>query len=574
MKKTLLDFPIYYINLSRDFEKKTLLEAQLKNSNGLVTRVEGIDGKSVENELREKGLFKNSKKHAWDSEEMTAGEMGCLLSHLKIFESTVDENSDDYILVVEDDANFSLWKNTVAENFVLETYILHDCIQLSFTMAKHNLDYIDKKCNEISIPYYEDWNQRVKENHPWGFAWTTTCYLVSKDARRRVLDRFNNSATQGFLRPADFYIYETLQTVTLVPPIVSQHNFTIMKSSIQSCVDHHLVSNNFVTNKFYKKKLVLVSIYFGKIPEYFYLFLDTIKDKDFDFVFVTDQVLDRKTLPINFNYIFMTLSDLNQNVSELLGEDVKLKGFYKLVDLKPLFGSIVKLYIDLKYEYWAWSDIDMLFGDVTSYLNTKPGYDVYSFGKSTFGPLTIFSVEKYIDIYKHIPRYADILNNPSICKIDEMWFFDQFQDLVEGKIYYDINQPIYYDSRCKSLQNVVEDKRITSLFVFEWRNKDCGILWDMKEKILKGERSWVWKYEIKNGKLYFQNNEIAFSHMTILKKYKAIVDVLKLCKPLSCFQLCFQVNVKEQFLADQEIYSYNVYEIYNKFIDFEIKIKV
>lgn len=570
MKKTLLDFPIYYINLSRDFEKKTLLEAQLKNSNGLVTRVEGIDGKSVENELREKGLFKNSKKHAWDSEEMTAGEMGCLLSHLKIFESTVDENSDDYILVVEDDANFSLWKNTVAENFVLETYILHDCIQLSFTMAKHNLDYIDKKCNEISIPYYEDWNQRVKENHPWGFAWTTTCYLVSKDARRRVLDRFNNSATQGFLRPADFYIYETLQTVTLVPPIVSQHNFTIMKSSIQSCVDHHLVSNNFVTNKFYKKKLVLVSIYFGKIPEYFYLFLDTIKDKDFDFVFVTDQVLDRKTLPINFNYIFMTLSDLNQNVSELLGEDVKLKGFYKLVDLKPLFGSIVKLYIDLKYEYWAWSDIDMLFGDVTSYLNTKPGYDVYSFGKSTFGPLTIFSVEKYIDIYKHIPRYADILNNPSICKIDEMWFFDQFQDLVEGKIYYDINQPIFYDSRCKALQNVVEDNKVTSLFVFGWKNKDCGIFWDMKEKILKGERSWVWKYETKDGKLYFQNNEIAFSHMTILKKMKAVIDILNLCIPLSYFQILFQINIEEHLLTEKDICAKNVYEIYEKFINIEV----
>ena len=565
----LFDFPIYYINLSRDNEKNALLQGQLKNLN--VNRVEAIDGKSIEKELREKGgFFDKSKKHTWSNEEMSASEMGCLLSHLKIFESTVDENSVDYILIVEDDANFLLWKNNTAEDFLVKNYFLHECIQLSFVMTGNNLDYIYKKSTADNlVPYFENWNERVKQNHPWGFAWTTSCYLISKNARKCVLERFKKRTMQDMLRPADFYIYETIpQTVTLIPPIVSQHNF--LKSSIQSCVQHHSLSNNFITEKFYKKKLVLISIYFGTLPNYFGLFLQTLKGKDYDFIFVTDQLLDRSTLPQNFHYIFMTLSDLNHSVSQILMEDIELKSFYKLVDLKPLFGSMFSVYIVQKYEYWAWSDIDILFGDISCYLHENPGYDVYSFGKNTFGPLTIFSVEKYIDIHKHVPGYADILKNPSICKIDEMWFFDKIPEPVNFKIYYDIDTPVCYDSRCKNLMDVIENKKLTSLYVFGWEKKDCGICWGIKEKIIRGERSWKWKYEFKNGKFYFQNNEIAFSHLTLLKRMRSVIDILTLNEQISCFQVFFQVNTEEGFL--ENIDSFNVYEVYDKFINVEITV--
>jgi len=263
----------------------------------------------------------------------------------------------------------------------------------------------------------------------------------------------------------------------------------------------------------------------------------------------------------------MTQKTLNEKISHILGKHVEIKNVNKVVDLKPMYGSLFRLHIENNYEYWGWSDIDMLYGDVCSFLDRRPGYDIYSFGNSTFGPITIFSIDKYIDVYKCIQDYEIILNNPYTCKIDEMWFFDQFEDPHHADLYYDIKKEIFYDERCKEFIKLVENKSFTKLHVFEWHEKDTGIQWEVGTMILKNEEILDWNYEMKDGKLFLQGCEMAFSHLTLLKTQKHILEFIKKdnCKNLKSFKISFKINDSVKFSVE-ELESLDVYEIYEKYL--------
>ena len=93
--------PIWVLNLERDKEKRQFMEEQLHRFDVDYKIITAIDGKK----LKESELAFYSKKIALRDfgRELTPGELGCALSHIKMWQLIVEENLDE-VLILEDDA--------------------------------------------------------------------------------------------------------------------------------------------------------------------------------------------------------------------------------------------------------------------------------------------------------------------------------------------------------------------------------------------------------------------------------------------------------------------------------------
>ena len=125
--------------------------------------------------------------------------------------------------------------------------------------------------------------------------------------------------------------------------------------------------------------ILILYPYFGKLPEWFDLFHETLlRNADVDFLFFTDVEFDRYTAP-NVQHRSMSLSDYAQLCSQKLGINVVLENSYKICDLRPFFGRIHANEIK-GYDFYGYGDIDLLFGDIRSFYSSQilHKYDVLS----------------------------------------------------------------------------------------------------------------------------------------------------------------------------------------------------
>ncbi len=113
-------------------------------------------------------------------------------------------------------------------------------------------------------------------------------------------------------------------------------------------------------------KLILISCYFGTLPEHFPVFLRSVeKNPNIDILFVTD--CEVKNTPKNFKVLSMTFEALRDRVQSLYDFKICLDRPYKLCDYKPAYGEIFACEI-ADYDFWGHCDIDLIFGDVLSFL--------------------------------------------------------------------------------------------------------------------------------------------------------------------------------------------------------------
>ena len=130
-----------------------------------------------------------------------------------------------------------------------------------------------------------------------------------------------------------------------------------------------------------KNKIILIQLWLGKIPDYFWYHYETTKNLNIDFLFVTDQdiILDSK----NYKIIQITKEDIESKLSDILSVEFKIKNNKKTCDLKASLGHLFESYTN-GYDYFGCYDIDTLFGDTHKYLTPHLGeYDFISIGDNT-----------------------------------------------------------------------------------------------------------------------------------------------------------------------------------------------
>lgn len=166
-------------------------------------------------------------------------------------------------------------------------------------------------------------------------------------------------------------------------------------------------------------KIIFIIPYFGKFPNYFSLFLKSCEiSKYCDFLLITDNK-EEKSFPINFKKIDMTLSEFHMLMEKKLDKKVYLNKPYKLCDYKPMYGYLFEEKI-IGYDYWGYCDVDLIFGDLDSFLVPilEKKYDkIFDLGhctliKNTYENNSLFLKSAYLN---------DILQHEKIFIFDEQY---------------------------------------------------------------------------------------------------------------------------------------------------------
>lgn len=190
-------------------------------------------------------------------------------------------------------------------------------------------------------------------------------------------------------------------------------------------------------------KIVLIQVWLGKIPDYFWFHYETTKNlKNIDFIFFTDQelVLDSP----NYKVINTNLFEINNIISDKVGHPIVIKNNKKICDLKASYGDMFYEYIK-DYDYFGCYDIDTLFGDTNKYLShLLVNYDIISVGDEVYhnrlsGPFLIMrNIPELRTIYK-TPEFIESFNYEEVTCYEEHILDINTRVRFNRYIIYDIN---------------------------------------------------------------------------------------------------------------------------------------
>lgn len=116
------------------------------------------------------------------------------------------------------------------------------------------------------------------------------------------------------------------------------------------------------------ERIAVISVYYGALPPYYRLWLRSCEyNPTIDFFLVTDIDIDRSQLPQNVRKISLSFDRFRELAAKKLGRSVRMDTPYKICDYKVMYGIILEDYLK-GYDYWAHCDMDLIFGDLRSFL--------------------------------------------------------------------------------------------------------------------------------------------------------------------------------------------------------------
>lgn len=126
-----------------------------------------------------------------------------------------------------------------------------------------------------------------------------------------------------------------------------------------------------------KSKVTFLIPYFGKLPNYFDLFLKSCEynGEEYKWIVFTDDKTVRKW-PENVCCVEMTFAELKQKIQSKFDFEIKITEPHKLCDYKPAYGYIFEEYLK-DTDYWGHCDIDTILGNLDLFLGglLNRGYD-------------------------------------------------------------------------------------------------------------------------------------------------------------------------------------------------------
>jgi len=166
-------------------------------------------------------------------------------------------------------------------------------------------------------------------------------------------------------------------------------------------------------------KIVIIIPFFGeKLPDYFSLYLKSISyNNAVDFMLFTDIKIE-ENIPPNLIVNKLNIEEFNILTYKNIGINPKIvKFYYKLCDLRPLYGKIFQDYI-LDYNYWGYGDLDLIYGNLGDFLHKKvnEGYQIISLRKEWLsGSTCLFRNSLEInELYLLSKDWQKVLSNPNI----------------------------------------------------------------------------------------------------------------------------------------------------------------
>lgn len=235
-------------------------------------------------------------------------------------------------------------------------------------------------------------------------------------------------------------------------------------------------------------KIALIVPYFGKLPNYFQLFLDSCAhNPGFDWLIFSDDETAYR-YPENVHLHKMTFEQCRELVQSRFEFPVALHTPQKLCDFRCAFGTVFEQQLT-GFDWWGHCDLDQIFGDLSQFVTEDMlrTYDkIGSLGHFTLYRNSAPNNRVYLNDLDGAPRYKQVFTTPKGCAFDE-WLPNSINDiyLQSGHPFLAENYGADINSYRTTLQTVHFDPDSRSYglspvtnSVFCWDNGKLTQLWE------------------------------------------------------------------------------------------------
>ena len=215
---------IFVINLERSADRKAHITKQLDNLNVACEFIDAIDGQGLpDDEIKMHRVDTFPPWPSFNQRHLAKGEIGCLLSHLRIYRKMVDEDIA-CVCIFEDDCVF---ENDLG--FLLKSEQLRRS-DYELLLLGHSGQYHDSsrgaECSSTKAPVFSRYHIAKPVECPIG----TYAYIIKQCAALKLLQY-----AYPLRLPMDYLMGHApaigVKLRILTPPIV-MHNATLLKSTI------------------------------------------------------------------------------------------------------------------------------------------------------------------------------------------------------------------------------------------------------------------------------------------------------------------------------------------------------
>ncbi|MFR0496449.1 DUF6625 family protein [Limosilactobacillus reuteri subsp. suis] len=161
--------------------------------------------------------------------------------------------------------------------------------------------------------------------------------------------------------------------------------------------------------------------YFGHLPNYFDLWLESVKyNSDINVIFLTD-IKKPKKIPTNLIWENISFNEVKKRAQKLVSFNISLSRPYKLTDFRPAYGQMFSDYLE-NYDWWGFGDVDTIWGNLDPIIEKVKSN---KFDKVlSLGHLTLLKNSKKINsLYrikeKNLWNYKEVFSNNNSYHFDE-----------------------------------------------------------------------------------------------------------------------------------------------------------
>lgn len=303
-------------------------------------------------------------------------------------------------------------------------------------------------------------------------------------------------------------------------------------------------------------RVCFLSVYFGKVPDFFQPFLCSCTwNSDFDFLILCDSDIPY-SIPANVRVVQMKRLEFVDKIKSTIGVDIPDMKPYKICDFRPAFGELFQDYI-CNYEFWGILDTDLILGNLSKFI-TNEILDCYD-KIFTMGHMSLIRNKPELNsLYKkdtpHSRNYRQIFLNQSSCVFDEYrGFSEKFVD--EGYRVY--KEKVCGDVHCMAGRLEVADHFICKLVqpynAFLSYGKDKNF----RHEVFVLDRGSVLKIYFEKGVL--KSKEYCYLHKLEHGLFETITDKSRLLITGSAYKKdnAFFIRLDEARVTPADMDTYN-----------------
>ncbi len=247
-----INMPILYINLEQNKDRREFMENQFKRYNLKSERIEGVYGKSLKSlefsSPEDNLVLKGNFGYKNNCSNLTAGEVGCTLAHLKAI-LTAYERNYEMVMIVEDDCCFDLLAFTGRSI----SKIVNDAPKDWELLQMYSF-----KCNRKN-PDDELFKRHVRGS----YCFSNACYIINKKGMQSLFEKTGYLKDKIFVigsedktthlkdeGVADAIIYDHVVAYTFTIPIFFTNNRELESTIHADHTDYHNSCVDIVMNDY------------------------------------------------------------------------------------------------------------------------------------------------------------------------------------------------------------------------------------------------------------------------------------------------------------------------------------